>query len=75
MRGEARCVFYTMKTEYKDEDAIEGVEKEPGEINEEEVEFEAWDNSEDDGIVPEATEELSPYEDPEEKLSRFSPEY
>ncbi|MEK7493723.1 MAG: hypothetical protein AAB630_01055 [Patescibacteria group bacterium] len=65
-----------MKTEYKDEDAIEGVEKEVGEVGEEvELEFAAWDNSEDDGIVPEATGELSSYEDSEEKLSRFSPEY
>ncbi|MBI5913163.1 hypothetical protein HY839_01840 [Candidatus Azambacteria bacterium] len=64
-----------MKEEYKDEDAIEGVEKEPGEINDEELALDAWDNNDDDGIVPEATEELSPYEDQEEKLSRFSPEY
>jgi len=63
-----------MKTEIKDEDVLEGVEKEPDIINEEELDF-AWDNSEDDGIVTEATEELSSYEDPEEKLSRFSPEY
>ena len=63
-----------MKTEIKDEDVLDGVEKEPDIINEEELEF-AWDNSEDDGIVAEATEELSSYEDPEEKLSRFSPEY
>jgi len=64
-----------MKTEDKDEDVIEGIEKEPGEIKEEELEFEAWDNSEDDGIVAEATEELFSYEDSEEKLSRFSAEY
>jgi hypothetical protein len=63
-----------MKTEYKDEDVLDGVEKEPDILNEEELDF-AWDNSEDDGIVTESTEELSSYEDPEEKLSRFSPEY
>lgn len=64
-----------MKNEYKDEDVIEGVEKELGEVNEEELELEAWDTSDDDGVIPEAIEELTPYEDQEEKLSRFSPEY
>ena len=73
--GAEPVVFYTMKEEYKNEDSIEGVEKEPEEENKEEVEFEAWDTSEDDGIVPETTEGLISYEDQEEKLSRFSPEY
>lgn len=63
-----------MKSEYQDEDALEGVEKEP-EIIEEELELDAWDNKEDEGIVPEASNELSPYEDSENKLDRFSPEY
>lgn len=71
----ALVVFYTMKPEYQDEDAGDGVEKEQDINNEEGIELEAWDNNDDDGIVPEAAEELSPYEDSEEKLSRFSPEY
>lgn len=63
-----------MTAEYKDEDVFEGVEKEP-DIIEEELELDAWDMKEDDEIVPEAVDELSPYGDQEEKLSRFSPEY
>lgn len=64
-----------MKPEYKDEDVLEGVEKEPDILNEEELELDAWDTNDDDEVVPESVDELSPYEDPEEKLSRFSPEY
>lgn len=66
-----------MKTEYKDEDVFEGVEKEPEALNEEELELEldAWDTNDDDEIIPGGVDELSPYEDSEEKLSRFSPEY
>ena len=76
MRDEARCVFYTMNPEYKDEDVLEGVEKEPDILNEEELSLDAWDTKDDDDIVvPEAGDELSPYEDQEEKLNRFSPEY
>lgn len=66
-------LFYTMKAEYKDEDVLEGVEKEPDILNEEELG--AWDTNDDDEVVPESVDELSPYEDSEEKLSRFSPEY
>lgn len=64
-----------MKPEYKDEDVFEGIEKEPESIIEEELDLDAWDMKEDDEIVPEAVDELSPYGDQEEKLSRFSPEY
>ena len=50
-----------MKPEYKDEDVFEGVEKEPDSIIEEELELDAWDTKDDDEIVPEAVDELSPY--------------
>lgn len=64
-----------MKPESQDEDVFEGVEKEPDIINDEELALDAWDTKEDDEIVLESVDELSPYGDQEEKLNRFSPEY
>ena len=55
----------------QDEDGFEGVEKEP-DIIEEELELDDWDTKDDDEIVPEAVDELSPYGDQEEKNMPFS---